>query len=323
LPLVLEPSWLGRRVSIRRAIEHISSDHVSGGVPRFGDVVGDLVGLDALSAVVETRRGPVEIDLDRIAVARLVPPATADELALESVAARGLRPVDEQRLGDWILRANGGFTHRANSVLPLGRPDRPLDEALAFVHDWYAERGLPVQIHLPTEARRLLDAELAERGWPADQLTQVLVARLDMLGAGVVDAPVEIEPTPDDGWLALYRGGGGLEEPARSLLSRHDTVGFASLHIDSRTVAVGRGAVDDGWLGVMAVEVEPQHRRQGLAAAVMAALWQWGAERGAQRSYLQVSADNVPAIALYEKLGYWIHHEYHYRREPDEPAPRL
>jgi GNAT superfamily N-acetyltransferase len=75
--------------------------------------------------------------------------------------------------------------------------------------------------------------------------------------------------------------------------------------------------VDDGWLGVMAVEVEPGHRRQGLAAAIMAALWQWGAARGARRGYLQVSADNAPAIALYEKVGYWAHHEYHYRREPD------
>jgi N-acetylglutamate synthase len=311
MPVVLEPSWLGRRVSIRRVLDHVSGDRA-----QFGDVVGDLVGLDAQTAVVQTRNGAVEVDLERIAIARLVPPSTADELALESVAARGLRPADEHRLGDWVLRANGGFTRRANSLLPLGRPDRPLDDALAFAHDWYAERGLPVQLHVPTEARRLLDAELGERGWPADQHTQVLVARLDALAA-VDGSAVEVATTPDDAWLALYRGGRGLTEPARSLLTRHDTVAFASLRLDGRTVAVGRGAVDDGWLGVMAVEVEPGRRRRGLAAAVMAALWQWGAQREAQRGYLQVSADNAPAIALYTKLGYWVHHDYHYRREPD------
>ena len=315
---MLEPSWLGRRVSVRRVLDHFSE-----GRPQFGDVVGDLVGLDAQTAVVETRSGPIEVALDRIAVARLVPPSTADELALESVAARGLRPGDEHRLGDWVLRANGGFTHRANSVLPLGRPDRPLDEALQFVHDWYAGRGLPVQVHIPTEARRLLDAELGERGWSAYQRTQLLVGRLDMLATDPAGPSVEIDPTPDDAWLALYRGGTGLTESARSLLIRHDTVGFASLRMAGRTVAVGRGAVDDGWLGVMAVEVEPAHRREGLAAAVMAALSRWGTERGARRGYLQVSADNAPAIALYEKLGYWMHHEYHYRREPAEAAPRL
>ena len=315
---MLEPSWLGRRVSIRRAL-----DHVSGGRPQFGDVVGDLVGLDAHTAVVETRNGPVELDLAGVALARLVPPSTADELALEAVAARGLRPADEQRLGDWVLRANGGFTHRANSVLPLGRPGRPLDEALQFVHAWYAERGLPVQLQIPTEARRLLDAELGERGWPVDLATRVLVGRLDMLASVAAGPPVEVAPTPDDAWLALYRGGRGLAEPARSLLTRHDSVGFASLRLAGRTVAVGRGAVDDSWLGVMAVEVAPDHRRQGLAAAVMAALWQWGTQHGAQRGYLQVAADNTAAIALYEKLGYRIHHEYHYRREPVESAPRL
>jgi ribosomal protein S18 acetylase RimI-like enzyme len=48
----------------------------------------------------------------------------------------------------------------------------------------------------------------------------------------------------------------------------------------------------------------------------MNALWQWGAQRDARRGYPQVSADNAPAIALYEKLGYWVHHDYHYRHEP-------
>ena len=312
MPVVLEPSWLGRRVSIRRVLGHVSE-----GRPQFGDVVGDLAGLDAQTAVVLTRSGPVEVALDRVALARLVPPSTADELGLETVAARGLRPADEHRLGSWVLRANGGFTRRANSLLPLGRPDRSIDEALRFAHEWYAERGLPVQVHVPTEARRLLDADLGERGWPAEQHTHVLVARLGALTATTHAPPVELATAPDDEWLALYRGGQGLAEPARSLLTRHETVAFASLRVAGRTMAVGRGAVDDGWLGVMAVEVEPAHRRHGFAAAVMAALWRWGAQRDAERAYLQVSADNAPAIALYEKLGYWVHHDYHYRREPD------
>jgi N-acetylglutamate synthase len=45
----------------------------------------------------------------------------------------------------------------------------------------------------------------------------------------------------------------------------------------------------------------------------MAALHRWGAERGAQWVYLQVSADNAPARALYRKAGFIEHHRYHYR----------
>jgi ribosomal protein S18 acetylase RimI-like enzyme len=166
----------------------------------------------------------------------------------------------------------------------------------------------------------LLDAELGERGWPADQLTHVLVARLDALTPSTSSVPVTVAPSPDDGWLALYRGGQGAEGRARALLTRHDTVAFASVRVDGRTVAVGRGAVDDGWLGVMAVEVDPGYRRQRLATAAMAALWEWGAAAGAVRGYLQVSADNAPALALYRRLGYWPHHDYHYRSEPEAPS---
>lgn len=316
MPLVVEPSWVGRRVSVRRVV-----DHYPDGRSQFGDVVGDLVGIGRLTAVVDTRAGLVEVPVDAIAMARLVPPSTADELAVEAVAARGLRPAETEEVGGWLFRADAGFTRRANSVLPLGRPGRPLDEALAAAHSWYADRRLPLKLQVPVEARRLLDAELGERGWEPTARTQVFVARVDALratAAAPARPPVELSPLPDDDWLALYRDGGGLTEAGRALLTRHDRPAFATIRMDGRAVAVARGAVDDGWLGVMAVEVAPDYRRQGLAHAVMAALWDWAATaHNATRSYLSVLADNIPAVALYEGLGYWVHHEYHYRVEPE------
>ena len=310
MPVVLEPSWVGRRVSVRRVLDHGPDGRV-----RFGDVVGDLVGLDAQTAVVDTDAELVEVPLDTVALARLALPSTAAELALEAVAAKGLRPAEAEPLGGWVLRADSGFTSRANSVLPLRQLGMPLPEALDTAADWYAARGLPVKIHVPTEARRLLDAELGERGWLAGGLTHVFAARLDMLRApaGTGHPSVEIADVPDDEWVTLYRGGGGRTPTGRALLTRHDTVAFASLRMDGRVVAVGRGAVDDGWLGVMAVEVDPAYRRHGLAAAVMAQLWRWGTAAGARRSYLQTEVGNEPAVRLYEKLGYTVHHDYHYR----------
>jgi ribosomal protein S18 acetylase RimI-like enzyme len=320
MPLVLEPSWVGRRVSVRRVV-----DHHSDGRPLFSDVVGDLVGLDGRTAMIDTRRGLVEVPRKQVSIARLVPASTADELALEAVAARGLRPAETVELGGWVLRADSGFTRRANSVLPLRQLGRPLDEALGTASAWYAERGLPLKVHVPVEARRLLDADLGERGWAAQARSHILVARLDAVGGATGDhPPVDVAARPDDEWLALYRDGGGLTEAGRALLTRHDRAGYASLRLEGRTVAVARGAVDDGRLGVMAVEVAPDHRRQGLATAVTAALWDWGRTQGATHSYLQVLVDNAPAVALYERLGYWMHHDYHYRTEPaaaTETAP--
>jgi N-acetylglutamate synthase len=48
----------------------------------------------------------------------------------------------------------------------------------------------------------------------------------------------------------------------------------------------------------------------------MAALHRWGAEHGAHRVYLQVSASNAPARALYRRAGLIEHHRYHYRYAP-------
>lgn len=316
MPGVLQPSWVGRRVTVRRVVEREPDGRL-----RESDVVGDLAGLDGQTAVIDARNGLVEVPLALVTAARVAEPSTADELALEGVVADAFRPADTEALGGWMLRANGGFLRRANSVLPLRQLGLPLEQGLGYARRWYRQRGLPVKFQIPTEARRLLDAELAERGWPAADLTHVMAARLDAVRAPEADAPrVELSGTPDDDWLALYRDGGGLVEPARSLLSRHPNAAFVSARVDGRTVAAARGTVDvttgGAWLAVNAVEVHPDFRRRGLATAVTAALWQWGRDRGAVRTVLTVLADNAPAIALYERLGYWRHHDYHYRSEP-------
>ena len=44
----------------------------------------------------------------------------------------------------------------------------------------------------------------------------------------------------------------------------------------------------------------------------MAALLEWGAERGATTAYLQVLGHNAPALALYEGMGFTTHHAYAY-----------
>jgi len=309
---VLEPSWIGRRVSVRRVIERAADGRLL-----FGDVVGDLVGLDAQTAVVDSRGGYVEVPVPLIAVARLVPPSTADELELEDVAARGWRAAETERLGGWLLRASGGFTGRANSVLPLRAPGQPLDSALAAVKRWYAARDLPVRFQVPSESRRLLDAELAERGWPASTDVHVMTVRLDVLPPPVADPDVRLTDEPDAAWLRRFRAGVGLEPDARGVLTRHDSAVFAAIPDGTGTnAAIGRGTLDDGWLGITAVEVAPDRRRTGLARRVMATLTAWGIAAGALRSHLEVSADNEAAVALYESLGYRTHHDYRYRTEP-------
>lgn len=320
MPPVLEPGWQGRRIVVRRVV----ADGSNG--PVYVDVLGDLVALDPAEIAVETRRGRVVVPRAEIATARLVVPSTAAVLALETTAARGWRPAEVETSADgWLLRADRGWTGRANSALALRTVRRPLGAVLSDVERWYVARDLPPRIQVPQPAASALGQALGQLGWRAADHTDVLVTRLDLLAsacdrmdAGPDGVEVQLDDRPGDGWLAgyHYRGRGPLPPGAAALLSRHDRVVFAQVRRDGRTVAVGRGAVDDGWLGITAIDVAAEHRRDGLGTAVTASLGRWAADIGATRAYLQTDETNGPAHALFERLGFYRHHSYHYRSAP-------
>ncbi|WP_409330513.1 GNAT family N-acetyltransferase [Trujillonella humicola] len=242
-----------------------------------------------------------------------------DVAGLERLAARGWHGWECDRLGDWLLRAGGGFTGRANSALVVGDPGRALPEAVDAVARWYAERGLRPTVQLPGAQARAAGTAFTAAGWERDEDVLVLTAPLPP-GSGDPAVPVVLSPAPDDAWLAGYRHRGSpLPPAARRVLTGAEDVVFASVRPaapPAPPAAVARGVVTDDWLGVSAVTVAEEHRRQGLATAVTAALYAWAAGRGARWAYLQVAASNTPARALYRRDGFIEHHRYHYRRAP-------
>ncbi|MFQ1000397.1 GNAT family N-acetyltransferase [Modestobacter sp. SSW1-42] len=232
---------------------------------------------------------------------------------LQRVAARGWRALEEERLGDWLLRAAGGFTGRANSALVVGSPGLPPAEAVAAVARWYADRGLTPWAMLPGVQARPADAAFAAAGWQRGDTVLVLTAPLGPVP--VVAVPVELSPSPDDAWLAAYADGRVLPPAARQVLTSAETVVFAAVRdAGGAPVAVGRGVLTDGWLGVSAVSVDPAHRRQGLGTALLDALRAWAVARGGHSVYLQVTEDNAPARELYRRAGLIEQHRYWYRR---------
>ncbi len=249
------------------------------------------------------------------------PAATYPELA--RVTSRAWRPVESERLGEWELRAAGGFTRRANSVLPLGDPGLPLDAALAAVRRWYGERGLPAYVQTATGAegtQELLCAELERRGWVREVTAELWIGPLAPVADRAAGAGVVLSRTADEAWLGRYQRK-GVSEVALRVLGTGPSVWFASVPGAGEgepPAAIGRCVVDGRWAGFAAVEVDPGRRRQGLATEVMAALARRALEEGASAAWLQVETDNESARALYGALGFAPHHAYHHYRAPEE-----
>ena len=243
---------------------------------------------------------------------------------LERLAARTWRGLEEERLGEWLLRAGGGFTGRANSVLVVGDPPTDLPAAVAAVTRWYADRGLRPRAQVPVPGGEAADAAFAAAGWARDE--DVLVLTASPAGWPEPAVPVDLAPRPDDAWLTGYRyRGTPLPAVALDILVDADDPVFAAVRTappPAPLAAVARGVVADGWLVVTAVTVDEAARRRGLGTAVMAALGSWARERGADSCLLQVASSNAGALALYERLGFTEHHRYHYRLGPaPERAP--
>jgi len=249
---------------------------------------------------------------------------------LEEVAALGWRGTEEDRLGGWLLRAAGGFTGRANSALAVGDPGLPLAAAAAAVRRWYAVRDLPTMISVAYPCgrprRSTLDRFLADQGWAVRSgAATVMTAPAAAVAASAPPGqpPVDFDAGPDDAWLARYhyRGQQHLPPAARQVLRSAPWQAFGSVREDGVTLAIGRVAVARGWAGLTAIEVDPGHRRRGLARALTAALAAQAAAHGARWVYLQVEDGNAAARALYHRIGFADHHGYHYRVAPTGPTP--
>jgi GNAT superfamily N-acetyltransferase len=337
LEIRITPADVGKRVSVRRLTG------VADGHPTFTDTVGVLASWDAGVVYVTRKTGEtVRIVESTLVAGKVVPPAPARRgLAvprvsaedLEEIASRAWPAGESARLGGWTLRASGGFTRRANSVLVAGDPGVPLGEALRQVEDWYGERGLTPWLQVPDTSP--WSAGIDAAGWAREADTLIRTAPLAPLTSLPEAAPdlgeVRLSRDVDAAWLAAYHRTGELAEAALKVVSGGASVWFATMPSAAAEGtddapeaaqaaggtgpgAIGRAVIDGPWALFGAVEVPPRHRRRGLATAIMGALARQAYEEGATAAYLQVEADNAAARALYDRLGFTDHHGYHYRR---------
>jgi GNAT superfamily N-acetyltransferase len=308
---MLSPRDVGARVSVRRRVPE----------GRLTDELGHLLDVTDEHLQVLARGEVLRLPLADVTAAQVVPPATprrgwevpvvgADDM--QRICWAGWPAREVERIGDWVLRAHGGITGRANSAMAVGDPGRPVPEALGSVEAWYAERGLPPLLQLPLADPA--NRAMAEAGWARLHVTVVQVAPIAPVLAQAAEPTTraDVEPTPSSDWLSVMHDLDDDVDGHVAILAGPPVVGFATLYRGPDPLAIGRVSVEGEWCGITSVDVVPAARRQGLGSEVMATLLDWARQQGATSSYLQVRAANAGALKLYDALGYVTHHPYGY-----------
>jgi ribosomal protein S18 acetylase RimI-like enzyme len=321
----LKRSDVGRRVVVRTTVGDETGP--SGG-PALTDTLGTLESWDDATIGVRKADGTlVTIAQADVIAAKPVPPKPdprprISHEALERIASAGWLPPVTRPLGDWLLRAAGGFTGRANSVLVGGEPGMPLVDALEVVESFYADQGLPARAQVVVDSP--WERALIRHGWSDDRpleggvLVQVASVAAALRSGHLDDPepdPLTISAAPTTRWIAKYGRRDETDEATlRALLTSGDRVCFAEL--GNPVTAIGRASMAHDWVGLFAVAVDPSRRRRGQGSAVVQALLRWAAEHGARSAYLQVAGPNAAALSMYARFGFATHHRYRYLRAP-------
>ena len=277
--------------------------------PSGGPAMTDVLGVctawaDGVCVVAPSSGGPpVTIRIADIVSGKPVPPRPSPRLRVTpreaQVRAFALFPdlvvAPVPGPSGWLLRSSATATaRRANSVLAF--PTTSYESVARATTSYDVATVTEVEGHYRALGKPAVAAVLAESdertflaglGWVPEshdadtqfQLASVAVARRALRGVDTDGVVVTVE----DGVVSASMPG-----------------------------ARGFAAYADDWVGFRGIEVAPEHRRQGLARTVMAALLEWGAERGATTAYLQVLGHNAPALALYAGMGFTTHHAYAY-----------
>ena len=288
----------------------------------YRDILGVLESPDSI----RKRDGSlVSFDPDGIALWRIIEPrvdragkGSPLSLRIDEIerAASATWPAAEQvPLGDWILRATGKFTMRANSALALGDPHIEISQAIDKVVAFYQERNLTPTIHVALPTYVELDALLADKGWTEKIIVHVMVSDINPSQAIANEVGQwEFGPEPSDEWLALQK-----DEGAKEIMKRYPAI-YAALRVNGELVAVGRAANFEKWTVLTRLFVRPDFRGKGLGKDLVTQLLNAAKKEGATKVLLQVDSKNANAIALYKKMGFTLHHAYKYRLFASQPT---
>jgi GNAT superfamily N-acetyltransferase len=212
--------------------------------------------------------------------------------------------------GQWLFRASGKYTMRANSVLPqgappFGKPEKEIDEAIKDVITFYSERELEPIFHLPLPLYEELFNYLLAHGWREKLRAQVQVIDIPVSEIDS-DLVLEVSDRCNSEWL-LVQG----DEKLLDLMDKTQAL-YYILKKQDTAVAVLRAGISDDWAVISRLFVKPEYRGNKFSQELMHLVFRDLRLAGITKAALQVDLSSEAAIALYKGLGFRKHHEYSY-----------
>ena len=233
----------------------------------------------------------------------------------------GLNALQTQRqlfFDGWLLRISPGKAKRARSVNPHFGSSLPLDMKIARCESVYTANELPTLFRMtPFVHPPDLRSALERRGYVCFDPTLVQVLPLDDLRNVEPRRDIElVAPSANEFVEAIgeLRASSPTERAAHverlacTPLPMHAILA----RIAGRTVACGQASIDDRVAGIYDMMTAGDCCGRGIATTIVNALLQWARSRGTTHAFLQVNADNAPALRVYRRFGFATTYTYYY-----------
>ena len=225
-------------------------------------------------------------------------------------------PADEQQdLDRIIVRFSNGYTKRANSATVLQQQKGNFSSLVKQCEHYYQKKGLPCTFRIPSFSQNeALDNYLEHKSYTLLDHSLVMHKPIEKQSLSTINFQLRTPEQWIDSFCRLNSIDINNQHHHLKILNRiKDKMLLAVLVEHGQEVACGIAVISNGYCGIFDIFSHKNFRKLGHATKLINGLLNWAISNGATHSYIQVVANNQPAINLYKKLGYKTCYEYHYR----------
>ena len=173
----------------------------------------------------------------------------------------------------WILRFSYFYTHRTNSVEQFGISTLPWREKIPYCEAVYQRLGTPAIFKISPLVSPDFDYVLENRGYRIEHTTNVMTLELNDTVPGRFSDKVQISEQISQEWIESLFDLKKMTNPIHRAVvpSMYQAILketlCASITQNGEIVATGLGILDRDYIGIYAIHVREDYRKNGYASA--------------------------------------------------------